>query len=90
MSPARSNGDHGGRSLAGGTTTVFTYSPPTVTSLSVTSGPAAGGTKVKIIGTGLKGATPVRFGSVAATAVAMNCQGDPGDGHARRPGWRAR
>ena len=58
-----------------GTTDRFTYSPPTVNSLSVTSGPVAGGTKVKITGSGLKGATSVRFGSVAATVVAINAKG---------------
>jgi hypothetical protein len=49
----------------------FTYqsnsSTPTVTSLSPTSGPAAGGTSVTITGTNLTGATAVFFGSVPAT-----------------------
>ena len=58
-----------------GTTDRFTYTPPTVSSLSVTSGPVAGGTKVKITGSGLKGATSVHFGSVAATVVAINAKG---------------
>ncbi len=58
-----------------GPTDRFTYTPPTVSSLSVTSGPVAGGTKVKIAGSGLKGLTSVRFGSVTATVVAVNAKG---------------
>jgi hypothetical protein len=53
----------------------FTTSPtvgvPTVTSLSPKSGSAAGGTLVKITGTGLAGATAVMFGSVEAHIVAV-------------------
>src|SRR5207237_5516897 len=52
---------------------VATSAPPTVTvtGLSPTSGPAAGGTVVTITGTGFdtSGATSVRFGASAATAV---------------------
>ena len=40
---------------------------PTVTGLSPTSGPAAGGTLVTITGTGFTGATAVDFGTTAAT-----------------------
>ncbi len=42
-------------------------SPPTVTGLSPTSGPEAGGTLVTISGTSFTGATAVDFGTTAAT-----------------------
>ena len=46
----------------------FTYvAAPTVSGLSPTSGPAAGGTLVTITGTGFTGATAVDFGTTAAT-----------------------
>ena len=57
----------------GGTSTTgvvdgFTYvAAPTVTSLSVPSGPAAGGTIVTIAGTNFTGASAVKFGGAAAT-----------------------
>ena len=44
---------------------------PTVTAVSPTSGPAAGGTAVTITGTGFTGATAVSFGGVAATAFTV-------------------
>ena len=51
----------------------FTYvAAPTVTSLSVTSGAAAGGTTVTITGTGFTGATAVHFGGTAAAAFVVN------------------
>ena len=51
----------------------FTYvAPPTVTSVSPTDGPAAGGTTVIITGTGFTGATAVDFGSTAATTFTVN------------------
>ena len=49
----------------------FTYTgaapPPTVTSISPTSGPTAGGTSVAIMGTNFTGATAVKFGTATAT-----------------------
>ena len=45
--------------------------PPTVTGLSPSSGPAAGGTSVTITGTGFTGATAVDFGTTAATDVVV-------------------
>ena len=51
------------------------YSPPTVTALSVTTGPASGGTKITVTGTGLAGATSVTFGGVAGTDVTANKTG---------------
>ena len=51
----------------------FTYVPaPTVTSLSPTSGPAAGGTVLTITGTNLSGASAVTFGATAATGFTVN------------------
>ena len=44
---------------------------PTVTGISPTSGPAAGGTLVTITGTGFTGATAVDFGTTAATNVTV-------------------
>ncbi|WP_179217928.1 S-layer family protein, partial [Delftia sp. K82] len=51
----------------------FTYvAAPTVTSVSPTAGPAAGGTSVVITGTNLSGATAVTFGATAATGFTVN------------------
>jgi hypothetical protein len=52
----------------------YTYTGiPTVTSISPTSGPVAGGTSVSITGTNfIVGATSVNFGSTAATTVTVN------------------
>ena len=51
----------------------YTYvGAPTVSSLSPTSGPAAGGTSVVITGTSLTGATVVSFGATNATAFVVN------------------
>ncbi|ATH12111.1 cell shape determination protein CcmA [Delftia acidovorans] len=63
---------------AGGTSATsaadqFTYVPaPTVTSISPTSGPQAGGTTVTLTGTNLSGATAVTFGATAATGFTVN------------------
>ena len=62
----------------------FTYTAaPTVTGLSPTSGPAAGGTSVTITGTGFTGATAVDFGTTAATSVTVVSDTDD---HGRQPG----
>jgi hypothetical protein len=51
----------------------FTYAPvPTVTSINPTGGSTAGGTVVTITGTGLTGATAVKFGTAAATGVTVD------------------
>jgi len=51
----------------------FTYLvAPTVTNISPTSGPAAGGTTVTITGSGFTGASKVWFGSVAASSFTVN------------------
>jgi hypothetical protein len=50
----------------------FRFGPPTVTSVSPSSGPAAGGTSVTVTGTGFElgtTATTFRFGSRIATSV---------------------
>ena len=50
----------------------YTYNaPPTVTGVSPSSGPAAGGTSVSVSGTNLTGATAVHFGSTAGTVTAV-------------------
>jgi hypothetical protein len=46
--------------------------PPRVTSVSVTSGPAAGGTGVTVTGTGFTGATAVTFGATPAPSFTVN------------------
>lgn len=62
---------------AGGTSSVvvadqFTYIPtPTVTSISPTTGPAAGGTTVTITGTNFTGVTAVSFGGTAAASFSF-------------------
>ena len=49
----------------------YTVARPTVTGISPSTGPTAGGTSVTITGTNLTGATAVRFGTRAATAVVV-------------------
>ncbi|WP_424038474.1 S8 family serine peptidase [Methanoregula sp.] len=48
-----------------------TVVPPTVSGISPSSGPAAGGTVVTITGTSLTGATAVSFGATAATSFTV-------------------
>ena len=53
--------------------TLFTYAAaPTVTSISPTSGPIAGGTNLIITGTNFTGATGVTIGGTAATNLVVN------------------
>lgn len=52
----------------------WTYLRPTVTSLSLTKGPAAGGQVVLINGWNLTGATAVRFGTKAANFTVVSAQ----------------
>ena len=51
---------------------VVEWAAPTVTSISPSAGPLAGGTSVTITGTNLTGATAVNFGGVAGTGVVVN------------------
>ena len=53
----------------------YTYLAPTVTAITPTQGPGAGGTKVTVDGTALRGTTSVMFGSVAATGVVVSSTG---------------
>ncbi len=65
-------------STAGGTATkagAFTYLPtPTITTITPSSGPVAGGTSISIIGTNLTGAS-LTIGGVAATNVVATATG---------------
>ena len=49
----------------------FTYTLPTVTGLSVTDGPATGGTAVTLTGVGFLGATAVDFGTLPAASFSV-------------------
>lgn len=61
----------GGESTAV-TVDLFTYAPsPTITSLSRTSGPVSGGTKVTITGTGFSTVSKVRFGTTTAESFTV-------------------
>jgi hypothetical protein len=53
---------------------VLTVTPPIVTSVSPSSGPATGGTSVTATGTNFSGATAVAFGSTAATGFGVTAQ----------------
>jgi hypothetical protein len=53
-------------------TITVTLSPPTVSSVSPTSGSTAGGTPVTITGTGFTSATGVRFGGSTAAGFSIN------------------
>ena len=77
--PAQAAGTIDVRVTTGGGTSAtsaadqFTYvSAPTVTSVSPTAGPTAGGTSVVITGTNLSGATAVTFGATAAPGFTVN------------------
>ena len=61
----------GGDTSATNSTDVFKY-VPSVTSVSPTSGPTAGGTTVTINGTGFTGATAVSFGGTVASTFTVN------------------
>ena len=62
----------------GGTTSTYTVTvtraapAPTVTGISPTNGPTAGGTSITITGTNFTGATAVKFGSTNATSFTVN------------------
>ncbi|MEV2244283.1 IPT/TIG domain-containing protein [Streptomyces sp. NPDC049970] len=46
--------------------------PPTISTVSPSQGPTTGGTTVTLTGTGMTGATGVRFGSTGATSFTVN------------------
>lgn len=50
---------------------VYTYGPPTVTSISPTSGPLAGGTAVTVTGTDFATGATVSFGTAASPSVSV-------------------
>ncbi|MFC5373244.1 IPT/TIG domain-containing protein [Brevundimonas faecalis] len=63
---------NGGGTSATSASDRYTYvAAPTVTSISPTSGPSAGGTTVTITGTGFSGATGVTFGGTAASGFTV-------------------
>ncbi len=78
VSPAGSGTVHVTVTTPGGTNATgnadqFTYLPvPTVASISLTSGPASGGTFVTITGSGFTQVSQVRFGTVAASNFVVN------------------
>ncbi len=61
-----------GRAAARAVTRGLATVPTTVTSVSPTTGPAAGGTQVTIRGTGFRTGATVTFGGVAATIASVN------------------
>lgn len=61
----------GHTSMVGTFTVLAAAPPPTITSISPASGPAAGGTTVTISGTNFATGATVRFGSTAATTVTV-------------------
>ena len=63
----------GGTSAANPPNDQFTYvTPPTVTGVSPSSGPTAGGTVVTITGTNFTGASAVNFGATAAASYTVD------------------
>jgi len=64
-----------GAGFTGSTTFEWSVVGPTITSISVRTGPASGGTKVSIVGTGLTGVTSVSFGGTPATGIKANSKG---------------
>ncbi len=62
----------GAKHLCGQTRRSAQQAPPSVTNVSPSSGPAAGGTVVTITGTGFTGADAVDFGTASATNMTVN------------------
>ena len=60
---------------SGSTTFTWTAVGPIITKINHNNGPGAGGTKIKISGSHLNGATSVKFGTVAATTFKVNKKG---------------
>jgi hypothetical protein len=89
----RGSGSGGGSSSGGSPTSPSTptYVPPTVTSISPTSGPNTGGTRVTITGTGFNTGASVIFGGllpatnvavVSTTSITATTPAHPGTGPA--------
>ena len=64
-----------GAGFSGSATFSWSVVGPTITSISVTTGPASGGTKVSIVGTGLTGVTSVTFGGTPGSGIKANSKG---------------
>ena len=62
----------GGSSATSASDNYAYVAAPTVSSVSPTAGPTAGGTSVTITGTNLTGATAVKFGATNATGLTVN------------------
>ncbi len=62
----------GGTSATGSSDDFIYIAAPTVTGVSPSGGPSAGGTAVSITGTNLAGATAVRFGAAAASSFTVS------------------
>src|SRR5205823_6344644 len=65
-----------GGTSATGLPDLYTYVvAPSVSAIAPASGPAAGGTSVKITGSGLSGATGVKFGAKDASSFTVDSNG---------------
>ena len=73
---AATGGARGGTGGNGEVRITFIAEPPTLDSVSPSSGPIVGGTTVTITGSNLTGTTQVLFGGVAATDVSVGEDGD--------------
>ena len=62
----------GGTSATSSADQFFYGSPPTISGLSVTDGPVAGGTRVTVTGTGFSGATVVGFGGLPGSSLVVD------------------
>jgi alpha-tubulin suppressor-like RCC1 family protein len=78
VTPAQAAAVHGilvttpGGTSANSAADYFTYrAAPTVTSITPTGGPVAGGTSVTVTGSGFTGTTAVKFGTVVATSFTV-------------------
>jgi alpha-tubulin suppressor-like RCC1 family protein len=71
--PSALSGFRGATGISAGGYQGLAYGPfATVTSVTPSAGPTAGGTSVNITGTGLSGATSVKFGATEATSFTVN------------------
>jgi len=70
-------GDSATPKYSGSTTFTWTVTTlaPAITSMTPTSGPGSGGTKVTITGTDLQAASAINFGTTAGTSISVNTTG---------------